>query len=142
MKWDTKSHFRILPFYNTFIEKPEIKKLSNVKLLQELPFYDELNIVKKSSAFSGYSRSYKVEMIYNKDLLVQLEASKISIADFFKGLTLTVLLNKVKINESIKYLHVYFNSTTKTVINHEFSLDKSFQEILYRIDNWINEESG
>ena len=32
--------------------------------------------------------------------------------------------------------------TTKTVINHKFSLEKSFQEILYRIDNWINEGSG
>ena len=31
---------------------------------------------------------------------------------------------------------------TKTVINSEFSLDKSFQEILYKIDNWINEGSG
>ena len=28
------------------------------------------------------------------------------------------------------------------MINHKFNLDKSFQEILYRIDNWINEESG
>ena len=26
--------------------------------------------------------------------------------------------------------------------NYKFSLRKSFQEILYRIDNWINEESG
>ena len=31
---------------------------------------------------------------------------------------------------------------TKTVINNKFSLKNSFQEILYRIDNWINEESG
>ena len=31
---------------------------------------------------------------------------------------------------------------TKTVINSEFSLDKSFQEILYKIDDWINEGSG
>ena len=37
---------------------------------------------------------------------------------------------------------VYFNSMTKAVINLEFSLDKSFQEILYRIGNWINEGSG
>ena len=37
---------------------------------------------------------------------------------------------------------VYFNSTTKTVINHKFIIDKSFQEILYRIGNWINEGSG
>ena len=28
------------------------------------------------------------------------------------------------------------------MINHKFSLDKSFQEILYRIDNWVNEGSG
>ena len=28
------------------------------------------------------------------------------------------------------------------MINHEFGLNKSFQEILYRIDNWINEGSG
>ena len=35
---------------------------------------------------------------------------------------------------------MYFNSVTKTVINHNFidSIDKSFEEILYRIDNWIN----
>ena len=29
----------------------------------------------------------------------------------------------------------------KTVINHKFSLKNAFQEILYMIDNWINEGS-
>ena len=28
------------------------------------------------------------------------------------------------------------------MINSEFNLDKYFQDILYRIDNWINEGSG
>ena len=28
------------------------------------------------------------------------------------------------------------------MINHKFGLDKSFQKILYRIENWINEGSG
>ena len=28
------------------------------------------------------------------------------------------------------------------MINHKFGLNKSFQEILYRIDNWINEGAG
>ena len=37
---------------------------------------------------------------------------------------------------------VYFNSTTKIAINHKFSLKNRFQEILYRIDNWVNEGSG
>ena len=57
-------------------------------------------------------------------------------------ITLTVLLSRKKTDKSIEYSPVYFNSTTKTVINHEFSLNKSFQETLGRIDNWINEGSG
>ena len=57
-------------------------------------------------------------------------------------ITLTVLLSRKKTGKSIEYSPVYFNSTTKTVINHEFSLNKSFQETLGRIDNWINEGSG
>ena len=70
---DAKKLFQIFPFYSTFIEKPEIKKLSNIKLLQELPFYDELNVVKSSNAFSGYARTYKVEIVDNKDPLVQFK---------------------------------------------------------------------
>ena len=129
------------------------KIISNTFLLQELPFYDELNVLKSSNAFSGYARSYKVEIVDHKDPLVQLQASKSSIEDLFKDLldemegfkyqiTVTVLLSKTKINGSIEYSPVYFNSTTKTVINSEFNLVKSFQEILYRIDNSINEGSG
>ena len=34
------------------------------------------------------------------------------------------------------------NCTTKTVFNLKYHLDKYFQEIIYRIDNWINEGSG
>ena len=40
-------------------------------------------------------------------------------------------------------IHLFINSTTKTVINSDdFGLDQSFQEILYRIDHWINQGSG
>ena len=42
---------------------------------------------------------------------------------------------------NVEYSTVYFSSTTKTVINSEYMVDKSFQEILYRIDNWINKVS-
>ena len=35
-----------------------------------------------------------------------------------------------------------FNSSTKTIINHRYKLDQYFQEILYRIDAWINRGSG
>ena len=81
-----KKLFQLLPFYNIFIEKPEIKKLSNIKLLQELPFFDELSIVKNSNAFNGYARSYKVEIIDKRDPLVQLKVSKSSIEDLFKNI--------------------------------------------------------
>ena len=46
-------------------------------------------------------------------------------------------------NRDIEYAPVYFNSATKTVVNYDkYDLDKSFQEILYRIDNRINEGFG
>ena len=61
---------------------------------------------------------------------------------FKSQITVAVSLSKAKINGSIEYSPVYFNSTTKTVINSEFNLGRSFQEILCRIDNWFNEESG
>ena len=52
------------------------------------------------------------------------------------------MLRKERINGDTEFSSVYFNSITKTVINLEFNLDKSFEEIFYRIDNWINEGSG
>ena len=58
-------------------------------------------------------------------------------------ITVTVLLCKHKINGDIEYASVYFNSSTKTVINSDkHDLDKSFHEILNRIDNWIKERAG
>ena len=60
---------------NVLIEKPEIKKLSNIELLHGLPFYDELSITEVSKAFKRYARSYKVEIVDHKDPLVQLEGS-------------------------------------------------------------------
>ena len=35
-----------------------------------------------------------------------------------------------------------FNSATKTLIKHKFSLENAFKEILYLIDNWINKGPG
>ena len=88
------------------------------------------------------------------DALVQLEASKSVIKDLFRDLLvemkgyeyqiiLKVLLSKQKVDGSIEYSTVYFNSTAKTVINtNKYGLNKSFQEVLFRIDNWISEGSA
>ena len=63
-----------------------------------------------------------------KELLNEMKSFKYQI-------TLIVLLIKHKMNGDI----CYFNSATQTVINFDkYDLDNSFQEILYRTDNWIN----
>ena len=57
-------------------------------------------------------------------------------------IAVTVLLYKHKINGNIEYSPVYFNSATKIVTNSDkYDLDKCFQELLYRTDNWINKGS-
>ena len=151
---DANRIFKILPFFNTYIEKPEVKKLNNLQLLKELPFYGELSIIKNKTAFSGYAQSYKIEIVDKRDVIVQLKASKISIVELFKDLlielkglkyqiTLAVLLSKMKNSSDIEYSPVYFNSLSKAVINfNKLGLDQSFQEIIYRLDNWIIHGSG
>ena len=53
-----------------------------------------------------------------------------------------VLLKNYSSNGEIEFAPVFFNSSTKTIINRRYKLDKSFQETLYRIDAWINRGSG
>ena len=60
--------------------------------------------------------------------------------DFRYEITVKVLLKKYKVDEEIEFRPVYFNSVTKTVINHKFRLESFFQEILYMIDNWIKKD--
>ena len=65
-----------------------------------------MSIVKNKTAFSGYARSYKIEIVDKGDVVVQLKASEISIKKLFKDflielkglkyqITLAVLLNKI-----------------------------------------------
>ena len=65
--------FKKLQFYNTYIEKPKIKRFKNIDLLSELPLYKKISVVKTNKAFRDYEMTYKVEMIdkkilYHKDL--------------------------------------------------------------------------
>ena len=70
---------------------------------------------------------------------MQLEASKSSIKDLFSDLlnetkgfkyqiTVKVLLKIYKLNEEIEFAPVYFNSVTKTVINHRFKIEMLSKE--------------
>ena len=111
-----------------------------------------MSIVRNKTAFSGYARSYKIEVIEKRDVVVQLKASKISIVEFFKDLlielkvfkyqiTLFMLLRKVKGEDLVEYSPVYFNSLTKTVIGDGFKLDECLNEIIYRLESWISHGS-
>ena len=137
---DAVDYFKELPFYNKPIKKPKVKRLKNIDRLAELPFYEQLSVIKTDQAFKGYAMSYKVEIIERKDPIVQLEASKLSINDLFSDLsnetkgfkyqiTGKVLLKIYKLNREIEFAPVYFNSLTKIVINHKFKLENYFQEI-------------
>ena len=113
-------YFKELPFYNKPIEKPKVKRLKNIDRLAELPFYEQLSVIKTNQAFRGYAMSYKVEIIERKYPIVQLKASKSSITDLFSYLlnktkvfkyqvSVKVLLKKYKLNREIEFALFYFN---------------------------------
>ena len=146
---DAVDYFKELPFYNKPIKKPKVKRLKNIDRLAELPFYEQLSVIKTDQAFKGYAMSYKVEIVEKKDPIVQLKASKLSIKNLFSDLlnetkgfkyqiTLKTLLKKYKYDREIKFELFYFNSVTKTVTNHRFKLENYFQKILSMVDVCIN----
>ena len=105
---DAVDYFKELPFYNKPIKKPKVKRLKNIDQLIELPFYEQLDVIKTDQAFSGYAMSYKVEIIEKQDPIVQLKASKLSIKkifcdllnetkDFRYQITVKVLLKKIEV---------------------------------------------
>ena len=88
---DAVHYFKELPFYNNPIKKPKVKRFKNIDQLAELPFYEQMSVIKSNQAFRGQATSYKVEIVERKDSIVQLEASKLNIKDFFNN-----LLNETK----------------------------------------------
>ena len=53
----TKKLLQEPPFYKRPIKNPHVKKLSNYELLRELPFYDDIDILRKERAFRGYAET-------------------------------------------------------------------------------------
>ena len=67
---DAVDYFKELPFYNKPIKKPKVKRLKNIDRLIELPFYEQLSVIKTDQAFSGYAISYKIKIVEGKDPIV------------------------------------------------------------------------
>ena len=83
---DVVDYFKELPFYNKHIEIRKIKCLKNIDLLSELPFNEELNVIKTNHIFRGHAMSHKVGITKKKDPIKELEASKSSIRNLFSDL--------------------------------------------------------
>ena len=64
---DAIDYFKELPFYNKPIKRP-VKCLKNTDPLVELPFYEQLSVIKTGQAFKGHAMSYKVEIIEKKKI--------------------------------------------------------------------------
>ena len=60
---DVIDYFKELPFYNKPIKKPKVKRLKDIDQLIELPFYEQLDVIKTDQAFSGYAMSNKVQIV-------------------------------------------------------------------------------
>ena len=60
---DEANYFKELPFYNKPIQKPKVQRLKNTDRLAELPFYEQLGVIKIDQTFRGCAMSYKVEII-------------------------------------------------------------------------------
>ena len=93
--------------------------MSDINSLAELPFYNQLSVIKTNQVFSGYARSYKIEIVERKDPIIQLEASKLNTKDLFSDLineikgfkyqiTIKCLSKKYKTNGEIQFAPVYF----------------------------------
>ena len=108
---DAVNYFKELPFYNKHIKKPKVKRLKNIDQLGELPFYEQLGLIKTNQVFTDYAKSYKVEMVERKDPIVQLEAIKLGIKDLFSN-----LLNEIK---GFKY-----QITVKVSLKNTSSIEK------------------
>ena len=58
---DAVDYFKELPFYNKPIKKPKVKRLKNIDRLAELPFYEQLSVIKTDQAFKGYAYHIKLK---------------------------------------------------------------------------------
>ena len=115
--------------------------MSNQELIHELPFYDDINILRNERTFREYVKTYNVEIINNRNLSDLLSVIKNSIKKLFDKLlrekrgfkyiiSVTITLKKRINDNEFEFKTLYFNSLIKIVINRRYHLNDSFEEIL------------
>ena len=143
---------------NKIRNKQYIEQLKKVKrehkriMKQHKP---SIKIEEVANALKGYTKSFEISIINNKDPLIQLQNTRNAIKNHItsligsmKGLkfveTLKIRLKKVS-NDGILEQTNYFNNKPQTIINNTEipeSLQLSKDQILNMIAKWISEGSG
>ena len=140
---------------NKLRDKEFRKKLKKFKREHERIMKLKTKIVPTTKALSGHVESFTINIINNKDPLLQLQNTRkainnhiIKILTSKKGLkfieTLKVTLNK-QTKDKITQKTAYFNSKAQEITNNVMvveSLKLSKDQILNIIAQWISEGSG
>ena len=159
--------FRHIKMINKAENDTIINKIRNKQFKQKLKIINReherimkqqkpnTNIAPTAKALSGHVESFTINIINNKDPLLQLQNTRkainnhiIKILTSKKGLklieTLKVTLNK-QTNDKITQKTAYFNSKAQEITNNVMvveSLKSSKDQILNIIAQWISEGSG
>ena len=112
-------------------------------------------ITEKSKALKGYIKSYEIAIKNDKDILEQLQNTRLAISRFFEKIlnqnkgfkfveTIVVNFEKLKNGEHEEEM-VYFNSKAQIIMNVSDikpNLEMSQEKIMTDAAEWLKEESG
>ena len=112
-------------------------------------------IMEKSKALKGYSKSYEIAIKNDKDILEQLQNTRLAISRFFEKIlnqnkgfkfveTIVVNFEKLKNGEPEEEM-VYFNSKVQIIMNISDikpNLEMSQEKIMNDVAEWLKEGSG
>ena len=112
-------------------------------------------ITEKSKALKGYTKSYEIAIKNYKDILEQLQNTRLAISRFFEKIlnqnkgfkfveTIVVNFEKLKNGEPEEEM-VYFNSKAQIIMNVSDikpNLEMSQEKIMKDVAEWLKEGSG
>ena len=144
-----------LEFRDKPIPMPRTKKTAE-ETAKPIPLpRTKITVEEIAKALKGYTTSYIISIINNKDPLLQIQNARSAVGNHIKKVLLD--LKGIKFNETLKvtfwkpqddgwiYKTAYFNSKPQTIINDNSineALQLTKQQILNFIAIWISEGSG
>ena len=155
----TIEDLRTLVNFKRQTKKPKstVKRMVDYFKEKPIPLAPQANITEVRRAMKGYSRGFKINIVNDRDPLVQLQETRQEIGRFLKRLKVEMggfkysealeveFFKRIECPKPHKYEEGYCVSKQRIVINtHSIqeSLELSQQEALAKIANWMSEASG